>query len=154
MITSAAKVAPNPQTATATEKQKASIQTTPVTESSDRVVISGAGQSRLDAARDIMSRYDLRNISYNNLKQLGRELYGNGLISGEQMLDMTAPTFETGSLPGNGSPAPRFSPDTPRDYLALYEGSLAFKKANLSSDRNSIAWTERTLSLFRHFESM
>lgn len=159
MITSSVNQAQSQvQTTTAAGKSgsagKSSVPATSFPETEDSSVLSGEGRSRLETAREIMSRYDLRNISYNGLKELGRELYSDGVITGEEMLDMTAPTFDSSSLPGNSASDPRFSPDTPYNYLAMYEELLAFQKSNSPGDRKSIAWTERTLSLFRNFESM
>lgn len=116
------------------------------------VTISSNGRGVLATAQDVMSRYDLHNISYNNLVKLGRELYDNGLISGGEMLDMTAPAFDDSRLPGHSPSDAR--PDVPRDFVGMYENLIAFMKNTKPVDTKSIAYLEHTLSLFRHFSAL
>jgi len=118
------------------------------------VAISSNGKGVLAVAQDVMSRYDLHNISYNNLIKLGHELRDNGLISSEEMLDMTAPSFDDSTLPGNSPSDARSSPDMQHDFVGMYENLLAFTKHTNAGDTKSIAWLERTVSLFQNFAAL
>ncbi|MFC3120765.1 hypothetical protein [Agaribacter flavus] len=55
----------------------------------DTVTISDAGKNAEAKWQEISNKYDMRNISLNEVGQLSRELFNNGLVSQREMFDMS-----------------------------------------------------------------
>ena len=57
----------------------------------DTVSISSAGRNAEAKWQEIANKYDMTNISWNEVMGMAKELYDNKLISSGQMLDMYTP---------------------------------------------------------------
>lgn len=57
----------------------------------DKITISDAGLNAESKWQDIADKYDMTNISGNEVMEMAQELYENKLISSNQMLDMYTP---------------------------------------------------------------
>lgn len=88
------------------------------------------------AAKDILADYDLHNISWNEIKTLGRKLYDAGVFDGEQMLNFSAPHF--GKFNGVS-----LSADEKIDYQATLGQAIASVKRSSPSDVKSTQHLEK-----------
>lgn len=106
----------------------------------DSATISTEGK-----AREIMSRNDVRNISYNELTRMSGELRDSGVITDEDWLNMTAPpTADFSAI--TGQPEPDF--DQKIDYIDMYEKRVAYKEENNAAPK-FIEFDREMLSQFR-----
>lgn len=92
----------------------------------------------------ILERYNLRDISMNEVRALGKELREVGVLTAKQYMDFTTPWFgsvniQTGEVVTN---------DTKMDYLAAFERVINFFKITDASDTETITNLENTQSLF------
>ena len=97
------------------------------------------------AKQEIMRRYDLHNVSYDEVTGMGRELFDAGAITGEELMDLTAPYFEVfdsklNRLTDTGAR---------RDYLGDLQKGLEFQKRSAASDRKSIEYLEGVVARFQ-----
>lgn len=112
-------------------------------------VLSEAGGGDDSLASAVMSRYDLRNISYSDLVTMAGELRDVGALKKEDYLDFIGPSPEYGSLTGERVADWNAS----KDYVAMREQQVAFLRRSGAESR-FIDFANYHLSLFRHFESM
>lgn len=92
----------------------------------------------------ILERYNLRDISMNEVRALGKDLREAGVLTAKQYMDFTTPWFgsiniQTGEVVTN---------DTKIDYLAAFERVINFFKITDASDTETITNLENTQSLF------
>lgn len=92
----------------------------------------------------ILERYNLRDISMNEVRALGKELREVGVLTAKQYMDFTTPWF--GSI--NIQTGEVVTGDTKMDYLAAFERVINFFKMTDASDTETIANLENTQSLF------
>lgn len=118
----------------------------------DTVVISDQAKNRLASAKEIMSRYDLRNISHNSLVRMSRELLNNGVIDGNEYMNITKPSLDR-DLPGNDQNDPRLGPDQPRDQIAYHENKVKLMQSR-GIDEQSIRFSSSILSTFRNLAAL
>lgn len=123
-------------------------QSLPSSGNNGTVDISVEGQEKLKTLREIMSRYDVRNISYNALKKLGRELFKSGLISGEDECHFTASPIIAG--PGTDPIVFERALERPYDVIAFFEERVAYSRTD---DPRNLARYEHLLALARDLES-
>lgn len=98
------------------------------------------------AARSIMARYDLRNITYKEMAALGRELVAAGALPEDKLLDFTP--LPSGHIRVDGTFSPQ--PDSKTDMIARQEDLIASQKAfGLKTD-----YTTMVLKLFRNFQAL
>jgi hypothetical protein len=109
----------------------------------DTVSISPSAQ-----IKGIMSKYDVRNMSYDEQKRMADELRGQGLIDDEDWLDLTMPPVDFSHI--TGQPKPDW--DARRDVIKNHENDLEFARQN-GGDERSIAFIEHMLSVYRMLES-
>lgn len=134
-------------------REKVALPTVAVT--SREVAISDIGRqlSRTaegdEAARGVMVRYDLRNISYTDLVKMADELQAAGALSTADYLDFIGPSPAYASLDG-GVVADW---NAPRDYLALHEQQLASLMRSGAESR-FIEFAGYQLALFQHFDAL
>ncbi len=128
----------------------------PTATATGNVQISDLGRSLLNAdggnggsASAVMSRFDLRNISYTDLVKMAGELRDAGALKREDYLDFIGPSPEFGSLSGEAVAGW----NEPRDYLAMREQSLAFMRES-GAEQRFIDFASYQLSLFQHFQSL
>ncbi|PHR25859.1 MAG: hypothetical protein COA36_13400 [Desulfotalea sp.] len=82
------------------------------------VSISSAGRNAEDKWQEIADKYDMTNISANEIMGMAEELYDNKLISSSQMLDMyTLPSID-------------FNPDEKINYVAHVTKELESLKSH------------------------
>lgn len=103
-------------------------------------VYTGERASRASA---IMAGQDLGNISRNELKALADRLYDEGVITGEQRLDLTAPYV--GKV--NAQMQDVTDPDEKRDFLADLSAALDAVKRLQPNDASSISYLEKVNNL-------
>lgn len=114
----------------------------------DKLTLSQSGQSKLDAGKEIMAKYDIRNMSHNSLSAMSDELRGAGLMSDQEFLMMNRPNNNLSSLPGA-----KTDMNKPVDIIATFEGQLQAKK-QLGMDSKFIAEDEKRIDVLRFFESL
>ncbi len=95
----------------------------------------------------IMSKYDMHNISYNEMKSMAGQLYSSNLIDERSYMHMTKPPGDFSNITGQAKP----SLDEAYDAIGYYEDKLEFQKTS-GADPQSIAFNEQMLSLFRRLE--
>ncbi|MFT4926059.1 MAG: hypothetical protein ACI8WB_002157 [Phenylobacterium sp.] len=109
------------------QSPSAAISTEPKTgapTASTRTTISESAQQLLQTERDIVSKYDVRNMSPVQMKTMAGELKDNGLISDGEHLDMT---FEFRFDKQLGS---NYNENKPINYLQQFQARLDSSKAH------------------------
>jgi hypothetical protein len=101
------------------------------------------------ASIEIMSRYDLRNISYTNLVKMAGELRGSGVLQEKDYLDFIGPSPEFASISGDRVPGW----NDPQDYVARHEQQLGFMLST-GSEQRFVDFEKHIFSLFQHFYSL
>ena len=111
----------------------------------DTVSISSAGRNAEAKWQEIANKYDMTNISGNEVMGMAKELYDNKLISSGQMLDMYTP------------PSIDFNLDEKVNYVAHVTKELESLKLHSDGSaqmRNAIeAATKRPVVLLNHEEA-
>lgn len=92
----------------------------------------------------IMSKYDVRNMSYNENVKMADELRKHGLVSEEDYLDMTAPPVDFNRITGQARP----DWNAPRDIVSDYEANLEFMKST-GQEEKSVAFIEHLLGIYK-----
>ncbi|WP_066340931.1 hypothetical protein [Azohydromonas lata] len=87
-------------------------------------------------AAEILSRYDLHDISYHERQELGRQLQKAGILTDEQMLDFNSPSFM--HFDGNMRPLP----DEKQDFAGDVKSALAAARSRMDGQR-SVPWLEK-----------
>jgi hypothetical protein len=114
----------------------------------DKLTLSQSGQSKLDTGKEIMAKYDVRNMSHNSLAVMSDELRGAGLMSDQEFLMMNRPNNNLSSLPGA-----KTNMDEAVDIIASFEGQLQTKR-QLGVDPKFLAEDEKRIDTLRFFESL
>lgn len=107
-----------------------------------RSVSSGA------SVTEIMSRYNLRDISYTSLVQMAGELRDTGALQEKDYLDFIGPSPEFSSI--SGERVPDWS--RKQDYVGLHEQRLGFLQST-GAEQRFIDFEKHILSVFQRFES-
>jgi hypothetical protein len=115
----------------------------PVSNNTGNIAPGGA------TARQVMSRYDLRNITYTDLVKMAGELRDAGALKESDYLDFIGPSPEFASIDGQRAT----DWNKAGDYVGMHEQRLSFMQATRSEQR-FIEFEKHILSLFRHFESL
>lgn len=98
------------------------------------------------AARNIMARYDLHNITYKEMAALGRELVDAGALPEDKLLDFTP--LPSGQIRVDGTFDPL--PDSKTDMIVRQQDLIASQKAfGLKTD-----YTTMVLKLFKNFQAL
>lgn len=125
------------------DKMKLSQERQPVSNSTEKMAAGGT------SAKQVMSRYDLRNISYTELVKMADELRNAGALKESDYLDFIGPSPEFSSIDGQ-----RVADwNKARDYVGMHEQNLSFMQST-GSEQRFIEFEKYILSLFRHFESL
>ena len=114
----------------------------PVSSAADTASISGEGK-----LRNIMSRYDVQNMSYNEQKQMSEELYKNGLVNDSDYIHMTKPPGDFSAITGQPKP----DHNEKKNIVEYYENKLEFMKS-ISHEDKSIKFVENMLSVYKNLE--
>lgn len=114
----------------------------------DKLTLSQSGQSKLDAGKEIMAKYDIKNMSQNSLAVMSDELRGAGLMSDQEFLMMNRPNNNLSSLPGA-----KTDMDEVVNIISTFEGQLQTKR-QLGVDPKFIAEDEKRIDTLRFFESL
>jgi len=105
----------------------------------DTISISETGRTAEQKWQEMSEKYDMRNITANEVMTMAKELYDSGLISGSDMLGMYRPEdINWGS-----------NLDTKRDHLKNMTLSLEAIKAHGQSTPEGIRQSERVLELLK-----
>ncbi|WP_428241478.1 hypothetical protein [Gynuella sp.] len=119
----------------------------PVSRQQDSVSISTVGK-----ATEIMSRYDLTQISANDAVSLSDELYQSGVISFQQHSFLSfqpelgkADNVPDGWVTGNA--------DAPGNLIADWENELSLKQ-RFGADENSLKSTRQVVDLLHYLDSL
>lgn len=102
-----------------------------------------------DAARSVMTRYDLHNISYNELVQLAGELKGIGALKEEDYLDFIGPSPEWATL--NEQRDITWSSKV--DYVSFHEQQVESLRASGAENR-FLEFANSTYLRFKYFASL
>lgn len=113
-----------------------------LSQKTERSVSSGA------SVTEIMSRYNLRDISYTSLVQMAGELRNAGALQEKDYLDFIGPSPEFSSIPEQRVP----DWNRKQDYVGLHEQRLGFLQS-IGSEQRFIDFEKHILSLFQRFES-
>lgn len=97
---------------------------------------------------EIMSRYNLRNISYTSLVKMAGELRDAGALQEKDYLDFIGPSPEFSSISGERVP----DWNREQDYVGVHEQRLSFLQ-HIGAEQRFIDFEKHILSLFQHFES-
>ena len=106
----------------------------------DTVVISSAGRNAETKWQEIADKYDMTNISGNEVMGMAKELYDNKLISSSQMLDMYTP------------PSIDFNLDEKVNYVAHVTKELESQKSRSDGSaqmRNAIEAKSRVFDIVK-----
>lgn len=142
----------NPAALAAQSEQKTTTSEKILNSQSDTVTISPEAQNKFSAARQIMSQYDVRNISHNSLVKMGRELYEQGVIDGNELMNLSKPTLDR-ELPGNANNNQTQGPDQAKDYIRFYENKIEFLQSH-GSDASSVKFASQMLAKFRNLAAL
>ncbi len=112
--------------------------------STDTVSISSTAFTIEDKARTVMKDYDLRNMSYTDLVEMGGELVKAGVWTGKDVIKnipfiATIPGLEPKGLEGTGL---KLDPDKPIDFLEYMENEVEKLKEIAPSEKDSIAFLQ------------
>lgn len=108
-------------------------------------IAESADISGYKSATNVLAKYDLKNISWNEIQKMGQELYDKGIISDKQLLDITAPYFVQPEINGI---RPTITADSKIDYLSNIDALYNDTKKNQASDPVSIAHIEKVKHYF------
>lgn len=111
--------------------------------------LSEGGGNVESSAREVMSRYDLRKISYTDLVAMADELRGVGALREEDYLDFIGPSPEHASLTEEAVA----NWNAPADYVAMREQEVAFLRS-IGAESRFIEFASYHLSLYRYFDSL
>ena len=111
--------------------------------------VSSASSSVDASAKEIMSRYNVRNISYTDLVKMAGELRESGSLPENDYLDFIGPSPEFASITEDRNPYW----NAPQDYIAKHEQHVAFMQAT-GSEQRFIDFEKHVLSLFNMFYSL
>ena len=125
---------------TAPQRKAETAQSAKIAESAD---ISG-----YKSATNVLAKYDLKNISWNEIQKMGQELYDQGIISDKQLLDITTPYF---IQPEINRIRPTITADSKIDYLSNIDALYNDIKKNQASDPASIERIEKVKHYFDNF---
>lgn len=117
----------------------------PVQEKTESNVQSSSAKTTVDAIR---KKYDLRNISYSELKSMSKELMDAGALRESDYLDFLPPSEEFSNLDGTRNK----DWDRPMDYIGRLEDQLSFMKSNCPNI--STVHLEKMLSMKMKFTHM
>jgi len=103
--------------------------------------------SDFTSAREIMSKYDVRSISFNDTKKMATELYQKGHLKEIEYMQLTKPPGDFSEI--TGQPKPDLN--EPHDLIKTYENKISFQRAR-GAEEKSIEYNEKMLSLLRKLE--
>lgn len=115
----------------------------------DLFTLSPLAQNKMDAAKDIMSKYDVRNMSFNSLEKMSSELRDAGLMTDQEWAMMNAPNNNKSSLPD----LVKTDMNKPVDIIATFEKELEAKK-RLGQDEELLVIDKNRLKALRFFDSL
>ena len=91
---------------------------------------------RASKAAEILGRYDLHSISFNERQALGRQLHEAGILNDEQTLDFNSPSFM--HFDANMRPLA----DEKHDFAGDVKSALAAARSRMDGQR-SVPWLEK-----------
>ncbi|NTS78501.1 hypothetical protein HR060_16785 [Catenovulum sp. SM1970] len=117
--------------------------------SEDLFTLSPMAKNKMEDARQIMSRYDIKHMSFNGLGEMSSELREADLMTDQEWLMMNTPRDHNPSIQG------MFTTDMnkPVDIISTFESELDAKK-RLGQDRKLLTIGENRLSLLRFLDSL
>ncbi len=112
--------------------------------STDTVTISNEALSREEKIKEIMKDYDVKNMSYNGLVELGSSLYKEGVFTFHEAamfvpLSATLPEQEPKGLEGTGL---KFHPDEPINFIDYFENELKQLLENNPEQKEAVAFRQ------------
>lgn len=117
--------------------------------STDLFTLSPQGQAKMEMGKDIMSKYDVTNMSFNALEQMSDELRGAGLMTDQEYLMMNRPNNNMSSLSG----LVKTDMNQPTNIISAFEEQLQQKK-QLGFDSKFIAQDQKRLDTLKFFASL
>ena len=117
--------------------------------SEDLFTLSPMAKNKMEDARQIMSRYDINNMSFNDLEEMSSELREVGLMTDQEWLMMNTPRDHIPGIEGMVTT----DMNKPIDIISTFEAELDAKK-RLGQDRKLLTIGENRLSLLRFFDSL
>ncbi|AJQ92982.1 hypothetical protein [Gynuella sunshinyii] len=119
----------------------------PVRQQQDTVSISTTGK-----ATEIMSRYDLTQISANDAVSLSDELYQSGVISFQQhsFLSFQPELGKADNVPAGWTNG---NADAPGNLIADWENELSLKQS-FGADETSLQSTQQMVDLLHYLDSL
>ena len=142
----------SPNAARFAAHEKSNDTSLPVSNAGDGVEISDKSQSAFTDAKDIMSRYDLRNISPREMISLSSELYSKDLISFQEHVLIS---FQSDLNPDQYQQVSKrpAQPERQRDVIHEWEENLEAQKAS-GAPRAFIEQTTHIVALLKHLNSI
>lgn len=92
--------------------------------------------AKASKAAEILSRYDLHDISFHERQELGRKLQEAGILTDQQMLDFNSPSFM--HFDANMRPLA----DEKQDFAGDVKSALAAARSRMDGQR-SVPWLEK-----------
>ena len=117
--------------------------------SEDLFTLSPMAKNKMEDARQIMSRYDINNMSFNDLEEMSSDLREIGLMTDQEWLMMNTPRDHNPGIEGMVTT----DMNKPIDIISTFEAELDAKK-RLGQDRKLLTIEENRLSLLRFFDSL
>lgn len=128
----------------------------PVT-STDTVTISSSAFTKNETAKEIMKDYDLKNISYSSLEEMGSKLRDSGIITDDEFLIVLVPPYA--ALPGNAAQilegATQESHSTKsHNMINHFEKMLEMQKESNKNDQKSIETAQQRVDLVHYLSEL
>ena len=117
--------------------------------SADLFTLSPQGQAKIEMGKEIMSRYDVTNMSFNALERMSDELREAGLMTDQEYLMMNRPNDNMSSIPGLA----KVDMDQPTNIINAFEEQLQQKK-QLGFENRFIAQDQQRLDALKFFASL
>ena len=122
-----------------------------VTKNDDAMQISEEGKS-FSSASEIMSHYDVNNVSPREMSRMSSELYSEGIISFEEhgLMSFQPELNQEQYKKVTGNQA---NPDSPRDFISEWENRLTTQKKS-GAPQEFIKKTENILALLNNLHDL
>lgn len=126
-------------------------------EQRDLVTISPDVSAKAETTKEIMKDYDLKNISYSSLEEMGGKLRDSGVISDYEFLIILAPPSAT--MPDNAvnileGEVGRSDVTTSHNMITHLEKMLEMQKEFNASDKKSIEIAQRRVDLIHYLNNL
>ena len=115
----------------------------------DLFTLSPLTKDKMNNAKEIMGKYNIRNMSFNTLEKMSSELRDAGLMTDQEWLMMNPPRHNNPSIVGMA----KIDMDKPIDIIATFETELGAKK-RLGQNKELLIIEENRIDILHFFDSL